>query len=160
MIALNIPFNKKADISARKLIFYIIVSFILTAIFLLITWLAYSDKSKISEIPIELENYITVQRFLNSPYCFIYSDKDTNRVYHWIIDIKKFNQNNLNKCYNAGDTKVKAYRLTISYGDEKITINTKNWEGFLKKAETKHVFANDEGTIQSADLFIETQNAK
>jgi len=160
MKVLTILSNKKADMSARKLIFYCVVGFVLVAMFFLIIWLVYSNKSDISEIPIGLENYLMVQRFLNSPSCFAFQDKDSNRVYQWTIDFKKFNQDMLNKCYNEETTSVKAYRLTLNYGNKKITINTRNWEGFLKKAETKNVIIYDEGKIQRAELFIETQDAK
>ena len=111
-------------------------------------------------IPPDLENHLLTQRFLNSPLCFTYQDEDTNRFYPGVIDLTKFNQDNLNKCYNAEDTKVKAYRLTLDYNNEKITINTKNWEGFLKKAQTEHVFVYDEGETQRAELLIEMQNVK
>ena len=153
-------YNRKADISARKVIFYIVSSILLVAVFFIIIWINLSNKSLISEMPIGLENYLIVQRFLNSPSCSVSIDKDTNRAYPWIIDPKKFNQENLNVCYGAQDTKVKAYRLTLTYGSGKNIISTKNWEGFLKKAETNHIFVNDEGKIQRAELFIETQDAK
>lgn len=156
----KIFFNKKSDISARKVIYYVVVGFVLIVAFLLIVWLASSGKSKISEIPAGLENYLITQRFLSSQHCFVFQDKDTNRVYPRVIDLAKFNEENLNKCYNAKDTKVKAYRLTLTYGNEKITINTQNWEGFLKKAETKQVFVYNKEKSERGELFIEVQDAK
>ena len=162
MITTKIFHNKKADtdISARKVIFYILSSFLLVAVFFLILWLNSSNKQKISEIPTGLENYLFVQRFLNSPSCFTSADEGTNRAYTWLINSQKFNQENFNKCYNAEDTKVKAYRLTLSYENQKITISTKNWDGFLKKAETKRVFVDDGTKIQTGELLVETQDAK
>ena len=44
--------------------------------------------------------------------------------------------------------------------DEKIIINTKNWEGILEKAETFDVFVYNAGAIQKAKLKIEVQDAK
>ncbi len=119
-----------------------------------------SNKSEIAEILPGLEDYLLSQRFLNSPLCFALKDEDSSRIYPLVIDSEKFNTNNLNKCYDAKDTKVKAYRLTLNYENEKTTINTKNWQGFLKKAETKKVFVYDKGNIKIAELFIEMQDVK
>lgn len=152
--------NKKSDISARKIIFYAVFGFVAIVVFFLIVWLTGSKSLEISKIPPGIENYLTSQRFLNSPSCFAFQDENTKRTYLWSIDLRKFNQETLNKCYNAEDTKVNAYRLTMTYENQKITLNTKNWEGFLKKAETKHVSIYDEGKTKRGELFIETQDAK
>ena len=152
--------NKRADMSARKSIFYTIFGFVAVIAFILLVWMVPSYKSELSTIPLNLENHLLIQRFLNSPLCFTPQDKDTNRFYPGVIDLTKFNQENLDECYNAEDTKVKAYRLTLDYNNQKITINTKNWEGVLKKAQTEHVFVYDEREIQRAELLIEMQNAK
>lgn len=156
----KIFFNKKADMSARKIIFYIVVTPLLVITFFLIVWLSSSNEVNISEIPIGLENYLIVQRFFNSPSCFIFIDKDTNRAYPLVIDPTRFNQDNFNKCYNAEDTKVKAYRLTLNYANTKRTINSKNWEGFIKKAETKQILVYNEGNLQKAEFLVELQDAK
>ncbi len=152
--------NKKSDIAGRKLIFYIVFGFALTGGFLLLMWLLPKNASEVNEIPIGLENYLSAQRFLNSPLCFAFQDKDTSIVYPGMIDLTKFNQDNLNKCYNAENTKVKAYRFTLNYNNRKSTISTKNWEGLLKEAKTEQVLVNDIGNIQGAELFIEVQDAK
>ena len=157
---LHIFFNKKADMSARKIIFYGIFGFLAVVAFLLLVWITSTNRSEISKIPPNLENHLLVQRFLNSPFCFAFQDEEINKIYPGIIDLTKFNEDNLNKCYNAEDTNVKAYRLTLSYNNEKISINTKNWEGFLKKAETKHVSVYDDGIIQRGELLIEMQDVK
>ena len=152
--------NKKSQIVGRKMIFYVIFGFVAVITFFVILSFASSNRSEISIIPFGLENYLSSQRFLNSQLCFVFQDKDTVRTEPWQIDIEKFTQENLNKCYNAEDTNVKAYRLTLNYNNEKITITTKNWEGFLKKAETKKVTVYDKGKEQRAELFIEMQDAK
>src|SRR3989338_4965317 len=97
-------FNKKADMSARKMVFYLVFGFLSIIAFLFLVWLNVSDKSSISEIPVGLEDYLTTQIFLNSPSCFVLYDKDINRAYPWVIDAEKFNQKNLDSCYDAKDT--------------------------------------------------------
>lgn len=153
-------FNKKAEISARKMIFYIVSIPVIVIAFLLLVSILPTIKSEIAKIPPGLEDHLLVQRFLNSPLCFAFLDKETNKVYPRTIDLTKFNEDNLNRCYDAEETNVKAYRLTLVYNNEKITINTRNWEGFLKKSETEYVFVFDEGETQGAKLLIEMQDAK
>lgn len=158
----NIIFsNRKADISGRKMIFYIVFSFVAAITFMLIVYLTDSGRSKIADIPSGLEDYLLIQRFLSSSNCFAYQDADSGRTEHRSIDLQKFNEINLNKCYDATDTKIKAFRLTLSYGNSKNTINTKNWEGFVKRAETRVIDVYD-GQIRQmqAELFIEVQYAK
>lgn len=152
--------NKNADISGRKIIFYAVFGFTAAIVFLLILWLTASKESELSKIPPGIETYLTSQRFLNSPLCFAYQEENTKRAYHWIIDLRKFNQEVLNKCYNAENTKANAYRLTLTHGSEKKTLTTKNWEGFFKKAETKHIKVYDGEKIQNAEIFLEIQDAK
>jgi len=152
--------GKRADISARKMIFYGIFGFLAAITFLLVAWFSVYDGSYLSKIPPDLENYLFVQRFLNSNLCFAFQDKETERVYPWVIDMTKFRQENLDNCYNAKDTNVKAYSLTLSYNNKKTTLTTKNWEGFLKKGETRQIFVYDSGNIRRAELFIEMQDAK
>ena len=152
--------DKTADISGRKVIFYAIFSFVAVIVFLIIIYIVPSYASEIARMPYGLENYLITQRFLTHPACFIFQDRDSNRVYPWVIDLEKFNEDNMNKCYSASDTKTKAYRFTLTYGIEKKTINTKNWEGFVKSGETKQVFVYDNENIKKGELFIEMQDAK
>ena len=152
--------GKKADISGRKMIFYIVVAILLSIAFLFIVIIVPSNNSQISEIPLGVENNILVERFLSSPYCFVFQDKDTKRYSPLLIDKQRFTQENLEKCYSADSTNMKGFRLTLTFENQKLTINTKNWQGFIKKAETKQVSIYDRGKIQTGELYIEIQDAK
>ena len=155
----KIFFSSKAVMSGSKIVFYIIFAIVAALTFLLIVYMVSTDKSKIAVIRPGLEDYLLIQRFLLSSNCFVYQD-DSGRVHPWTIDLEKFNENNLNKCYFAENTNVKAFRLTLSYGTFKSTLSTKNWEGFIKMAETKKVYVYDNGQIKQGELFIEVQDVK
>ncbi len=107
--------GKKSQIASRKIVFYIIAAIIISIAFLLLVYVIPSRKSEIALIPLTLENYLLTQRFFNSPSCFAFQDEKTSRAYPWIIDLEKFSQDNLNKCYDANNKDVKAYRLTLGY---------------------------------------------
>ena len=158
MKAYHKKFNKRAaDISARKIIFYIIFGFLVAIVFLFIAFLVPTKSSEISQIPAGMENYVLTQRFLNS--CFAMHDENADRFYP-IIDLVKFNQENLDKCYNINGANVKAYRLTLKYGTEPKILTTKNWEGFLTQRETNYIFINENGKISRAAILVETQDVK
>lgn len=154
--------DKKAQISGRKMLFYAIFAFMAAITFLFTIHYVGSQRSEIAKPPFGVPDYLVSYRFLNSPDCFAYEDQESDRAYPWTIDLGKFNPKNLNNCYNTKDTKVKAYRFTLSFRDYKSTIATSNWEGFLKKAETKtvSVYNNDRLESTEAELFIEMQDVK
>ncbi|GEM_PF-3161702 len=152
--------NKKGDMSARKLIFYILFSFTAPVIFLLILKFVHSDKAQISEIPSGLEEYAISQRFLNSRNCFAFQDIESKRLYSGILDLERFNQKIMDECYDGQDTGVKAYRLTLIYDGKTIQLKTKNWEGFLKHAKTINIPIHNGDKITTGKLLVEMQDAK
>ena len=154
--------HKKAetDISARKVIFYIVFGILASITFLFIVFLVPANASEISRIPEGMENYILIQRYLTSSSCFIYADKDTSRAYAGIIDAEKFTQANLDRCYDVQDSNAKAYRLTLNYGKDPKTIKTKNWEGFLAKAQTEKIKVYENNQMKEGTFFIEMQDAR
>ena len=153
-------YSKKSQIAARKIIFYMASAFAITISFLFLAFIITINKAEIARIPVDMENYLLSQRFFNSPTCFALQDKETLRVSQGVIDITKFNQDNLDICYNISNTEVKAFRLTLDHAGSKITLETKNWEGFLDQAEITKVSVYDSGTIGQAEFLIEVQNAK
>lgn len=153
--------NKKAsDISSRKTIFYIIFGFLAVATFLIIIFLIPARSSEISTIAPGLEDYIIIGRLMNSPSCFAFQDELTKRTKENLVDIKKFTQQSLDNCYNEKETSLKAYRITLEYENEKKTIATMNWEGFLSKSKKFYVNVNDEEKIKQGTIVIDIQNAK
>ena len=153
-------FNKKADISGRKVVFYIIFGFMAAMAFLIIVFLIPSKASEISTIPRGLEDYILINRLLNSKDCFAFQDQAAKRTYEGIIDISKFNQQNLDKCYSEKDTSLKAYRIELQYENEKKSIATANWEGFLSESQKFGVNTIINGKIKRGIIQVDIQNAK
>lgn len=149
-------FSKKSFIAGRKIIFYMAAAFAVTISFLFLAFVIPVNKAEIAIIPLDLENYLLSQRFFTSPTCFAFQDPETGRVSLGVIDMAKFNQANLDICYDTRNTEVKAFRLTL----DGITLETKNWEGFLDRAEITKVSVYDSGTIRKAEFLIQVQNAK
>ena len=112
---LKIFSEKKSLIAGRKVIFYIIAGVAMSIAFLILAWIIPVSQSEIAIIPVGLEDYVLSQRFFSSSSCFALQDKQTDRTSQYVIDLEKFNQANINKCYDAQSTDVKAYRLTLDY---------------------------------------------
>ena len=139
--------NKKADMSGRKIIFYIIFSFVGAITFMLIVYLSSSQESKIAEIPYGLEENMLFHRFLNSPSCFAMYDENIQRAYPQIIDLSKFTKEQIDKCYDPADN-LMAFKLTLEYDGKQKQVETRNWQGFLKKSEIRRVFVYDNSLNQ------------
>lgn len=152
--------GKKSSIAGRKMIFYGIFAVVAVFAFLLMVWVIPTSSSNIGDTPVGLEEYLALQRFLNSPLCFALQDKEINKAYPRIIDLKKFGNARLDTCYNQAYTKSKAYRLMLTYNSKDIAVNTKNWEGFAENSKVMYVYVYDEGNIQRSKLLVEIQHAE
>ncbi|MBL7054765.1 hypothetical protein ISS05_03325 [Candidatus Woesearchaeota archaeon] len=152
--------KKAEDISARKVMFYIIFGFAAPIVFLLLLYVFSSTDSSLANMPQDLELNINLQRFLNSPYCLAYTDKDTLRTYQGILDFDKFDSEDLGKCYPAEKRNVLGFRLTLKQDNEEKVFETGNWEGASRRVISKRVLVFKDNKIGLGDLFIEIQNAK
>ena len=150
--------TKKGVIAAEKMVFYLLYAVIVSAVFIGFIIVVSSEVADKSNIPEGLEDYIFSRRFLDS--CFVY--EDDVRTYPGIIDFNKFNQGNLDICYNTDSNNVKAFRLTLEIREEntKKEIQTKNWEGSVKRHFTKNVLVYYNNKINNGELKIEVQNPR
>lgn len=154
--------NKKATIAGRKVLFYIIFAFIAAITALILVYMTTTDASEIDNMPIGLEQYVLINRFMYSPDCFAYNDESIDRAYP-LIDWSKFTDGNLRYCYNLNSTIVKGFELTLTIENEKKekeekTISTANWQGLLRKKIEKRVMVLKEGKLYNRVLTISIQN--
>ncbi len=82
------------------------------------------EKYKMNE---DVEESILSQRLISSPSCFVYRD-EVNRAYPGIIDLDKFNQQNLDECFRL-DSVNYAFRISLVSEtlDQRIELSTSNW---------------------------------
>ncbi len=143
----------------KKPTYYVVIFFFLTISFMLFGFLIISEVSSSSSIPDNARTTVLINRFLNSEDCFAYKDSETGRVYPGIIDIEKFNENNLEKCYYAEKKyDSKSFRLTLNGEDiEKKTILTTNWGSSRFGQASQYVLLYNNGEISKANLLIAVQ---
>lgn len=160
--------NKKGTAGSQNWVmdtfgFYIIFIFIvsLAAIFF-----AYSISGKAStktKINEEVEHLNLIQRFLESPECFI-MDSESILLYN-IIDVNKFSEGRLNSCYQLSNGNYLAFKLRLKSTSPAIfyekEIQTSNWNSnrpFEKRMAPKQVLISSEGKKANGELTIEIQN--
>ncbi len=159
---------KKAQLFAHDVIFYVAVLFIIAILLLLFTFLIIRIGNVKIETPKNLDTFIFLQRFINSPLCFSASQREFNYFFN-TIDIEKFNQETLDKCYAVEEKSkfkektVKAFSLTLKdiKNNQEIILTTKNFDdSALITKKTKEINIYDKGKISKGFLIVEIQNAK
>ncbi len=138
------------------IIFVVVLGFSMVAFYMI----ANSFISRNLEAPGQVEKYILVERFYNSPECFAYKD-DSGRTYHNLIDSIKFKNNVMNSCISANNYKY-AFKLELEeQGNfERKVVTTSNWiEGIKFEIETKNILVYSDNKIKNAKLLVYIQNA-
>jgi len=150
--------NKKAIYAADTAPFMIIFVLFVSVIFIVSLFLFNSHSISKVEIPEGLDSYLLSQRFLRSPECFIYEDI-SGRVNALTLDLSKFNQQTLNKCYQ-GNEKTPSFRLKLTYQDQELILQTNNWnsEQSFERAPIKNIFVQSNNKKINGKLSIEVQN--
>ena len=112
--------------------------------------------SEQAEVSSNIEAFLLKQRFYKSSECFVSSEN-----LRGIIDIAKFNSQNMNKCYSIIDKTMPAFRLTMnSDGINQLQIKTDNWDENkqFQDKEIKQILLYSGGEIKIGEMIIETQN--
>lgn len=117
-----------------------------------------SEQIKIKE---NLESFSLMQRLLESPDCFIYDIDDI--VLNNVIDVNKFTEERLDKCYFINNYKLPAFRLMLSSESAKLNkiIKTKNWDSNRDSEETKNprsILVYSGNKLHNGELTLEIQN--
>ncbi len=117
------------------------------------------------------EQNILTYRILNTPSCFSYVDKDIEQVDAGLIDLSKFTQEQLDKCYVVAPSMTKKDCFKLSLYDfrfeEKRLISelqTKNFalchaeKTLMKYPRLVRIY--DNGDVRRGILFFESQKVK
>ena len=90
----------------RKQIYWGIAAFmvVITALILMFVLLP-QYKASLVEVPPELRAELISLRFVNAPECFTYQDSTSGRIFAGTIDLQKFIQERMDKCYRTESEK-------------------------------------------------------
>src|SRR3989344_1420644 len=86
---------------ARKQIYWMIAGVLITITVIALVFLFSGYQRQLVEVPEELRAELIGLRFVNTPECFTYQDPITGRAFPGVIDVNKFTQERLHRCYRT-----------------------------------------------------------
>ncbi|MCX8147252.1 MAG: hypothetical protein N3D84_02185 [Candidatus Woesearchaeota archaeon] len=156
--------SKKAQegegvIIPSKMILYLVIAIVVPLLGLFFVSLALGYKAQINSYLDDVEDIMLESRFVNSPECFVYVDKDTGRAYPGLIDPAKFTQERMDYCYDVDpDFENGCFRLELKRLDTEassIILESKNYAKCIAKEtekEAKYVIFGNAPAV----LYIES----
>ena len=148
--------------TAAKSIYWTIAGIAITAVIMAFALTVAGYKNKLVQVPEELETGLTALRFANVKECFALEDENSGKVMAGIIDLKKFNEDQLDGCYPIAVSVGRggyAFRLLLL--SENKEIKTKEYYAGLDKFSfNKEVLVSKNGNLLKDQLIIYTQNLK
>ena len=153
---------RKAQYAADTAPFYVVFGIVVSILFLAFMWLLAYYTSDTSRIPDGVEYDIITERFFSST-CFGYTSPELDLPQRDIIDWYKFNQDNLDDCYNTTSSQQPQFILKLEINRsrrETDEIKTKHWidnTGFDRREPPRNVLVYYEDKIREGQLIITTQ---
>ena len=149
-------FNKKAQSElSEKVIFWVIMMVLVTFLIIFFTFIIQGYKTNLYSMPDELKAQAIVLRFTDNPSCFAYQDEFTEEVYTGVIDLEKFTDEIVGKCYDPGDTDSISYlNFGFELPNQKLSAKTKQYYDFAHFTFHKVVFIKNETDIVPGQLKV------
>ncbi len=128
---------------AKKVVYMIPVAFLLALVIIYTVIYFFGDALyRMRDTDLVYDNTLLMQRFLNSESCFAYKDERIGRVYPGVIDLNKFNNDNLQNCANYGSKK-RNLKLELEFSGKKITRQSSSGEAVKTYTRTTSVMVYD-----------------
>lgn len=138
---------------ARKMIYWAIAAVVITIVVIAFTLIIANYKSTLTKVPPKLRAELIALRFVNAPGCFAYQDEITGRIYPGVIDLSKFNEETMNKCYQSESIKNFNFQLVL---DDK-TLETDEWKHVTDFTLFKEVLVKEREELKPVILKIYVQ---
>src|SRR3989344_6128590 len=85
----------------RKQIFWMIIGVVAAIVMLSLVFMMRPYQQQLVDVPDELQAELISLRFVNNPDCFTFQDTNKGRGFPGVIDVSKFTQERLDKCYST-----------------------------------------------------------
>ena len=151
--------NKKgsADV-AWKTIYWMLAGIVISSVVLFFAFFVAGYKNDIVAVPFELQAEMTALRFANIPECFAYQDLETERVYPGSIDLSKFNEEKLKKCYWPDpETGRREINFQLTLLKKELSIQTNKYSNVPEFTIFKDVSIWEDGEFKEDTLIIVVQ---
>jgi len=150
----------------RKQIYWPIAAFMVIVATLLLVFVFFPNYQRsLVEVPPQLQAELISLRFLNTPECFTYQDPATGRIFAGVIDLSKFTQERLDKCYRTEkDGGIKDFNFALelegytpAVGGEKKLLMTNNFFNQVDFTLYKQVLVRNGNRLEPSRLVIQVQ---
>jgi len=133
---------------ASKSFYWAIAGTVLTVLTLIFAFTISAYISQVTNTPPEIKVNLISSRFVNIPECFAYQENITKAVYPGVIDLDKFTDEQMLKCYKTSDIGgIKTYNFRLK-------LKNANKEVFTDKY---YKVDRDEFTL-FRDVLVKTNN--
>jgi len=89
------------DLTRKQLYWGIATFMVLVATLIMMFAILPRYQQSLVQVPQELQAELISLRFVNTPECFTYQDQATGRIFAGVIDLQKFTQERMDKCYRT-----------------------------------------------------------
>ena len=145
--------------SEKQLLWAIMTILFLSIFFGVMIYLVYTAKAQTDGVFDGLYDKIYETRLLYSPLCFAYQDSNSERTFTGLIDLKKFSQQNLDKCVGLTSSTDQAIFVELIYFDSSkqrqiLNLRTQNWNakntntGMITNSYPVNVYDTGSGIIR------------
>lgn len=159
----HLSLNKKGESAfenAQTVIFLTVMMFAVTILVFTFVFLLNSYERGLTAVPGKLEAELISLRFANNPECFAYQDKETKRIFSGIIDLAKFNEQQMSVCYKTAEQTGKDelnFRLQLESRLD-YSVKTNNYFNADKYTLVKTVVVKEGSLFKKDKLFIYVQD--
>ena len=150
---------------ARKQIYWMIAGVLITITVIALVFLFSGYQRQLVEVPEELRAELISLRFVNTPECFTYQDPITGRAFPGVIDVNKFTQERLDRCYRTENERgFKDYNFALELegyapivDGEKQLLRTNNFFNKVDFTLFKEVYVRRGESLEPTRMVIYVQ---
>ena len=153
------------DVTRKQFYWGIAAFMVVIATLVLVFVLLPSYQRSLVEVPPKLQAELISLRFVNTPECFTYQDPASGRIFAGVIDLQKFTQAQLDKCYRTESEKgyenynfaleLEGYTPTLD-GKKKLLI-TNNFFNKVDFTLYKEVLVRNGDRLEPTRMVIQVQ---
>ncbi|MEW5896785.1 MAG: hypothetical protein AB1668_03785 [Nanoarchaeota archaeon] len=149
--------NRKAQVLMES-VFMLVAMIVFVGLFLWLGFVFVTYSNKATAVPAQLQAELVSLRFTNNPHCFAYVDENTGRVYSDIIDLKKFNEDNMNNCYKTGDLQgLYSFNFRLNLTASRKGVVSDKYRYHDDFSLLKEVLVKEEGKLKKDQMVIYVQ---
>ena len=150
----------------RKQIYWGIGAFMIVVAVLMLVFVYFPNYQRsLVEVPPELQAELISLRFVNTPECFTYQDPATGRIFAGVIDLQKFTQQQLDRCYRTEPEKgFRDYNFALELegytpivDGKKTLLMTNNFFNQVDFTLYKQVLVRNGNRLEPTRLVIQVQ---